>query len=95
MMRGPDWQDGDKDGGEGHLGTLTQLLGDGRVQVLWDKGEEGTCSAGTEGRFDLRIFDTAQAGESWFSLVLVLVVTVFVVVVVVVVVVRCCCCCCC
>ncbi|KAK7093791.1 E3 ubiquitin-protein ligase MIB2-like [Littorina saxatilis] len=62
VMRGPDWEEGDTDGGEGHLGTLKELLSNGKVRVLWDNGQEVTCRAGADGKFDLRIFDTAQAG---------------------------------
>ena len=62
VMRGPSWQDEDTDGGEGHVGTLTQLLSDRKVSVLWDNGQKSTCRAGADGKFDLRIFDTAQAG---------------------------------
>ena len=63
VMRGPDWGDGDTDGGEGHLGTVIQLLGNHTVRVLWDMGEENTCSTGADGKFDLRVFDTAQIGK--------------------------------
>ncbi|KAK7473302.1 hypothetical protein BaRGS_00035434 [Batillaria attramentaria] len=62
VMRGPDWDAGDCDGGEGHLGILRELLSNQKVLVLWDTGQECTCRAGTDGKFDLRIFDTAQAG---------------------------------
>ena len=62
-MRGPDWRGGDTDGGEGHLGTVIQLLGNHTVRVLWDMGQESTCSTGADGKFDLRIFDTAQIGK--------------------------------
>ena len=64
VLRGPDWQGGDADGGEGHLGTIRALLGDGRVRVLWDNGQETTCKAGADGKYELRILDTAPVGES-------------------------------
>ena len=63
VMRGPDWRDGDTDGGEGYVGTLIQLLGNHTVRVLWDMGQESTCSAGADGKLELRVFDTAQSGE--------------------------------
>lgn len=63
VLRGPDWTDGDKDGGEGFLGTVTQLLSNQFVRVLWDMGHESTCSAGNAGKYELRVFDTAPAGE--------------------------------
>ncbi|KAL8587298.1 hypothetical protein ACOMHN_045545 [Nucella lapillus] len=62
VLRGPDWQRGDEDGGEGYLGTVTQLLGNHEARVLWDMGEESTCRTGNGGKFDLRVFDTAPAG---------------------------------
>ncbi|KAK7093789.1 E3 ubiquitin-protein ligase MIB2-like [Littorina saxatilis] len=62
VLRGPDWSSGDEDGGEGFLGTVTQLLGNHRVRVQWDMGQESMCSAGHAGRFELRVFDTAQIG---------------------------------
>jgi E3 ubiquitin-protein ligase mind-bomb len=62
VIRGPDWKGGDADGGEGHLGTLKALLGNGLVRVQWDNGNKVTCRAGAEGKFDLRILDTAPVG---------------------------------
>ncbi|XP_070207925.1 E3 ubiquitin-protein ligase MIB2-like isoform X2 [Littorina saxatilis] len=62
VLRGPHWEDGDTDGGEGHLGTVQALLSNGLVQVLWDIGTESTCRAGQDGKFDLRVFDTATVG---------------------------------
>lgn len=63
VLRGPQWDGDDMDGGEGHLGTLIEVLSDDNsVRVLWDNGNESTCKAGKDGKFELRIFDTAQAG---------------------------------
>ncbi|XP_070207922.1 uncharacterized protein [Littorina saxatilis] len=62
VLRGPHWEDGDTDGGEGHLGTVQTLPSNGLVQVLWDIGTESTCRAGQDGKFDLRVFDTATVG---------------------------------
>ncbi|XP_076451719.1 E3 ubiquitin-protein ligase MIB2-like isoform X2 [Babylonia areolata] len=62
VLRGPDWNSGDIDGGEGYLGTVTQLLGNHEVRVLWDMGEENTCRTGKDGNFDLRVFDSSAAG---------------------------------
>ena len=45
------------------MGTLIQLLGNHTVRVLWDMGQESTCSAGSDGKLELRVFDTAQIGE--------------------------------
>ena len=65
VIRGPDWTAGDEDGGEGHVGTVTQLLGNYEVRVLWDMGAESTCRAGVDGKHDLRVLDTAQIGEGF------------------------------
>ncbi|XP_025102247.1 E3 ubiquitin-protein ligase MIB1-like isoform X2 [Pomacea canaliculata] len=62
VLRGPDWDQGDSDGGEGYLGTVTQLLGNGRVRVVWDKGAETICRVGGDEKYDLRLFDTAPSG---------------------------------
>ncbi|KAK7093204.1 serine-rich adhesin for platelets-like [Littorina saxatilis] len=62
VLRGPDWRGGDTDGGEGHVGTVTELLGNHTVRVLWDMGQESTCSAGHDGKCELRVLDTAQIG---------------------------------
>ena len=70
VLRGPDWEGGDSDGGEGYLGTLVQLLGNHTVRVLWDMGQETTCSAGHDGKFELRVFDTAQVGQLKFEMCL-------------------------
>eukprot|EP00916_Digyalum_oweni_P003883 GHVL01006903.1.p1 GENE.GHVL01006903.1~~GHVL01006903.1.p1 ORF type:complete len:183 (+),score=8.12 GHVL01006903.1:304-852(+) len=62
VLRGPDWQGGDADGGEGHLGTVVTLLDGHKVRVAWDSGQEYTYRSGAEGKYDLRIFDTAPVG---------------------------------
>ena len=64
VIRGPHWEDDDLDGGEGHLGTVLESPSNGAALVLWDIGEESTCRAGLEGKFDLKVFDTATVGES-------------------------------
>ena len=72
VIRGPDWRWGQQDGGEGHVGTVAEVVGsqgrDGEapdsVVVQWDTG--GRCKyrcGGKEGKYDLRIVDTAPAGE--------------------------------
>ena len=64
VLRGRDWEEGEADGGEGHLGTVQASPGNGVVHVLWDIGQESTCRAGQGGKFDLRVFDTATVGQS-------------------------------
>ncbi|XP_025082772.1 E3 ubiquitin-protein ligase MIB1-like [Pomacea canaliculata] len=62
VVRGPDWDGEDSDGGQLHLGTVMEVLGEYSVRVLWDTGVESTCRAGRDGKLDLRIFDTAPVG---------------------------------
>ncbi|XP_025080925.1 E3 ubiquitin-protein ligase MIB2-like isoform X2 [Pomacea canaliculata] len=62
VVRGPDWEGEDSDGGEAHVGTVMEVLGEYSVRVLWDTGVESTCRAGRDGKLDLRIFDTAPVG---------------------------------
>ena len=72
VIRGPDWCWGEQDGGEGHTGTVTDVQGgEGEggpapdsVVVQWDSG--GRCKyrcGGKQDKYDLRIVDTAPAGE--------------------------------
>ncbi|KAL9962406.1 hypothetical protein ACROYT_G031507 [Oculina patagonica] len=67
VVRGPDWMWGDQDGGEGNVGTIVHLGGDGNVPdetvlVYWDSGKQANYRAGYSGKYDLRVFDTAQTG---------------------------------
>ena len=59
VKRGPDWQWGDQDGGDGGFGTV---LRDGApvrarpwtwARVKWDSGEENDYRTGAEGKYDL------------------------------------------
>ena len=75
VVRGPDWMWGDQDGGEGNVGTVVHLGGDGNfpedtVLVYWDSGRQANYRAGYSGKYDLRIFDSAQTGKwiiNWFK----------------------------
>ncbi|CAI8033696.1 E3 ubiquitin-protein ligase mib1 [Geodia barretti] len=71
VVRGPDWERGNEDGGEGYVGTVVaggraDGTEDGRhdiATVQWDVGGERhvyRCGAG--GKYDLRVIDSAQAG---------------------------------
>ncbi|KAJ7358991.1 E3 ubiquitin-protein ligase mib2 [Desmophyllum pertusum] len=67
VVRGPDWMWGDQDGGEGNVGTVVHLGGDGNVPddtvlVYWDTGKQANYRAGYSGKYDLRVFDSAQTG---------------------------------
>ena len=73
VIRGPDWRWGQQDGGEGHVGTVAEVMGgrggdDGgapdSVVVQWDCG--GRCKyrcGGKQEKYDLRVVDTAPTGE--------------------------------
>ena len=64
VVRGPDWPWGDQDGGEGHVGTVVEVGQDGRsVVVQWDCGNRCRYRCGEEGKYDLRVFDSAPTGE--------------------------------
>lgn len=101
VVRGPDWEHGDEDGGEGHVGTVvgvhwdrtasepasspetgsaersvggcsteedqpTAGLEGGKVHsvtVQWDCGQRGSYKCGRDGKYELRIIDTAQTGD--------------------------------
>ncbi len=69
VVRGPDWKWGEQDGGEGHLGTVAEMEAEGSsVVVQWDCGFRCRYRCGgQEGRFDLRVYDTAPAGEPLLS----------------------------
>ena len=69
VARGPDWQWGDQDGGEGGLGTVTGMGGQGNAegtlpQVLWDYGyRSSNYRCGKEGKYDLVVYDSAPTGK--------------------------------
>ena len=74
VVRGPDWDSVNEDGGEGYVGTVVvggraDCEEDGRhdvATVQWDVGGERhvyRCGAG--GKYDLRVIDSAPAGEGY------------------------------
>jgi len=69
VVRGDDWQWKDQDGGEGFVGTVTDVGGhgsskspDNTVVVLWDTGVSANYRAGYEGKDDLRVLDNGPTG---------------------------------
>ena len=68
VVRGPDWEWGDQDGGEGHVGTVVEVgepsVSDGgrAVVVQWDCGERCRYRCGVNGKYDLRVLDNAPTG---------------------------------
>ncbi|XP_056006019.1 E3 ubiquitin-protein ligase MIB2-like isoform X2 [Ostrea edulis] len=67
VVRGPDWNLGNEDKGEGHVGTVVKDNGDQTYDVVWDMGGKSTCRVGKGGKFDLRILDNAPVGVKHLS----------------------------
>ena len=72
VVRGPDWEWGDQDGGEGHVGTVVEV-GDQDIAnqprsatVQWDSGERSKYRCGIEEKYDLRVLDNAPTGRYSF-----------------------------
>jgi E3 ubiquitin-protein ligase mind-bomb len=70
VVRGLDWEWGDQDGGEGSVGTIVEVGGQGSnknpagtVVVLWDSGIKANYRAGFGCKDDLRVLDSAPAGQ--------------------------------
>ncbi|XP_076081737.1 E3 ubiquitin-protein ligase MIB2-like isoform X2 [Mytilus galloprovincialis] len=68
VVRGPDWKQGEKDGGEGHLGTVVCVKENNSVDVVWDNGNLTTCNIGKDGRRELRVVDNAPAGIKHYGI---------------------------
>ncbi|XP_038061251.1 uncharacterized protein LOC119731981 [Patiria miniata] len=66
VVRGPDWEWDDQDGGCGCVGTVVparEVESNSTVWVRWDSGVLGEYRAGGEsGKVDLQIYDNAQQG---------------------------------
>ena len=70
VVRGPDWEGGDEDGGEGFVGTVVGAVkADGSEEerhdvavVQWDVGgERRNYRCGAQGKYDLRVIDSGAA----------------------------------
>ena len=55
VKRGRDWKWGDQDGGEGTLGTVTDVCDPTWVEVRWDDGPTCQYRWGNEGKYDLEV----------------------------------------
>lgn len=71
VVRGPDWEGRDEDGGSHYLGTIVSVFQPGTdsgytthpVEVQWDAGEGGLYRAGcTNETCDLRLIDAGPTG---------------------------------
>ena len=72
VVRGPDWEWGDQDGGEGFVGTVAGLEeGGDQVVVQWDMGQRYRlrCGYAAAGKHDLRILDSGPAGNTSMHIV--------------------------
>ena len=70
VVRGADWQWSDQDGGEGTVGTVVELGGHGSSKspdrtavVVWDTAARANYRAGYDRKDDLRVIDSAPAGQ--------------------------------
>ena len=71
VVRGPDWEWGDQDGGEGYVGTVVLVESSSHspesspdvAVVQWDAGERYTYRCGAQGKYDLRVLDSGAAGN--------------------------------
>ena len=68
VIRGPDWEWSDQDGGEGHVGTVEEVGDHDSANALrsaivqWDCGGTSKYRCGLEGKYDLRVVDSGPAG---------------------------------
>ncbi|XP_041378055.1 E3 ubiquitin-protein ligase MIB2-like [Gigantopelta aegis] len=62
VIRGHHWEQGNDDGGEGHLGTIVNVNGDNTADVVWDNGNQTRCKIGKDGKHELLVFDNATVG---------------------------------
>jgi len=74
VVRGTNWQWGEQDGGEGHVGTVVKpgmqscdVVVSNTVFVLWDSGQLANYRVGRDTAYDLRQFDNAAAGLARLS----------------------------
>ena len=72
VVRGPDWERGNEDGGEGYVGTVVAGARDDArhdvATVQWDVGgERHVYRCGAQGKFDLRVIDSAPAGRGYID----------------------------
>ena len=62
VVRGPDWENTEEDGGPDHVGTVVEIKGNNSVSVQWDVGTTSVCRCGVDGKHDVIIFDSAPIG---------------------------------
>ncbi|XP_022295401.2 uncharacterized protein LOC111105409 isoform X2 [Crassostrea virginica] len=57
VIRGPDWEWGDQDGGEGSIGVVYRVNDVAVVHVRWPSGAKSNYRFGFDGKFDVKICD--------------------------------------
>ncbi|XP_056021581.1 uncharacterized protein LOC125652124 isoform X3 [Ostrea edulis] len=57
VKRGPDWEWGNQDGGNGAIGSVYCVRNNGTVCVRWSNGQSSHYRFGYHGKFDLQICD--------------------------------------
>ncbi len=65
VVRGPDWEWEQQDGGKGFVGTVVQSSEGLGAVVQWDSGQRGKYRCGLRGKYDLRVLDSAPAGKKF------------------------------
>lgn len=69
VVRGRNWKYNNDDGGEGNIGTVTQVNQD-TVKVQWDSQNLSfEYRMGKDRKFDLRLYDNLQTGNNFISLI--------------------------
>jgi len=63
VVRGPDWQCGEGDGGAGSVGEVVKDSGGGWTQVRWSNGHTDDYRAGFSNRHDLVVHKTTDVCE--------------------------------
>lgn len=68
VIRGPDWEWGQQDGGAGKIGTVTEIRGWDNISsrsvanVTWTSGSTNVYRLGHKGNVDLRYVQAASGG---------------------------------
>ncbi|XP_061168843.1 uncharacterized protein LOC133178099 [Saccostrea echinata] len=66
VYRGPDWEFGDQDGGEGSIGSVYSATPNGIVDVRWQNGTKNNYRFGFGGKFDLSLCNPFSAEANRF-----------------------------
>uniref|UniRef100_A0A182QWD0 HECT-type E3 ubiquitin transferase n=1 Tax=Anopheles farauti TaxID=69004 RepID=A0A182QWD0_9DIPT len=64
IARGADWKWGEQDGPGGEGRIISEIGEDGWVRVEWDNGSTNSYRMGKEGKYDLRLADSAMKALS-------------------------------